>query len=255
MSSRVAAVILATALVGCASVPPPALPTPKLIQASVVDLGTISADPVTTWQAGKYAVRAACYAYLNASATRSADLSLANTGIGMGGAAATGFLVSGGDPAGGAAAGGIAALAQSFLSAFQASGALPYSGATTTLVVGAMDAWDGYVEAHLPASVPEAAGDVLELWWQCSPGGYAQLILKSSVTAQITTAPASAVPAAVVVPAPSPPEPLLRRPRARKQARTPAAPTDSPSGALQRYLAGQGPLPGFDHPRVRINGL
>jgi hypothetical protein len=195
---------LALLLGGCAGTTiapqPPTQPTPASIQTTREQLAQITADPVTAWRTGVYEVRAACHAYLNQAAARSADLSLANAGVGLSGTAAAGFLLSGGNPIGAALATGLASLGQSFLSTYQASGAIPYTGATTNLIENALDADENAAEQQLPTSIEQAASYVDDFWWWCSPGGYAQLILKSAMTAQVTATPAAVPNAPVAAP-------------------------------------------------------
>lgn len=179
--------MLALVLGGCSVAPqPPPQPTPAAIVTAGAALAQISADPITTWRVGVYVVRSACHAYLNEAAARAAAMSSASTGLGLSGTAAAGFLASGGNPVGAALATGLASLGQSFLAAYQASGAIPYTTATTTMIEGALDAEETSVEQRLPTSVAQAASYVDDLWWWCSPGGYAELMMKSALTAQVS---------------------------------------------------------------------
>lgn len=165
----------------------PPQPSPSSIESTITALASISADPVTAWQAGNYSVRAACDAYLNQEAQRSAELNLAGTGIGVGGVAAAGMLASRGNLVASAMAGAVSGLASTFLSAYEASGALPYSSETTSLIQNAEDAYSGAVAP--PQSLAEAANDTEGAWWICTPAGYAMLASKAIGTAQVSAGP------------------------------------------------------------------
>lgn len=169
----------ALAISGCAGVSPPAQPTPASIESTLAALQAITADPVTAWQAGDYAVRASCHAYLNASAQRNANLSLGVGALGLGGAAAAGM----GSPA----AAGAVALASSFLTLFQQSGAIPYTEGTSTLIENALNAYEAGVTNAPPATVEQAASYVDDLWFLCSPGGYAELMQKAAMGASVSS--------------------------------------------------------------------
>lgn len=170
-------------LAGCAggTMMAPAQPTPASIEATQTQLSTITVDPVTAWMDGDYAVRAACHAYLNSMAQRNASLSLAGTAVGLVGAA--GSIAN-------PLAGVGSSLAQGFLTAFQNSGAIPYTPETSTLIESALDAYEAGVAASPPTTVAQAASYSDDLWFQCSPGGYAQLVAKSIATANVTSASA-----------------------------------------------------------------
>lgn len=164
-------------LVGCSSmnVSPPAQPTPASIESTVTALQGITSDPVTAWQAGEYATQAACDAYLNESAERSANINTASAGIGIVGAG-----VSAINPI----AGVTSSLIQTLLSAYQSNGALPYSAETTALIQNTMVAYENAVPT--PQTVAEAAMDVEGLFWQCSPAGYAENASKAIGTATVS---------------------------------------------------------------------
>lgn len=189
---RLVAVMGLVGLAGCAGSMTPTQPTPASINQTIGALSVITADPVTAWQAGDYAVRTACHAYLNGAANQSVNLGLAGGGLGLGGVAAAGFLTSGGNPVGAAAATGIAALGQAFLNLFQASGSIPYTSETAMLIENALDAYEAQVDANPPQTVARAASYVDDLWWQCSPGGYAMNASRALSTATVSAVPAAA---------------------------------------------------------------
>ena len=175
-------------LAGCAAVPSgPAQPTPSSVQATVADVAAISTDPVTAWQAGDYAVRAACDAYLNQAAARAAGITTASAGLGLGGTTAAGFLAAAGNPAGAAAAASMAAVGQSFLSLFQSPGAMPYTPETSAIIGEAMSAYEDAVPP--PTTLAQAMIDVEGFWDLCSPAGYQQLITKAIGSAAVTASP------------------------------------------------------------------
>lgn len=169
---------------GCSGITPPAQPTPESVMATENAIAAIPGDPVTVLTSGIYSVHVACDAYLNAAAARNANISLASTGIGTSGVAAAGFLAAGGNPTGAAAAAGIASLAQTLLSQYQTSGALPYASGTTTLIQNSLAAYEGALMT--PETTVEAMLDIEGDWWQCSPGGYAQNMEKAATTASVT---------------------------------------------------------------------
>ncbi len=118
-------------------------------------------------------------------AARSANINLASGGLGLAGPAAAGFLVAGGNPMGAAAAGAISALGQTFLNLFNSSGSIPYTAETSSIIQLALDAYENGVNIAPPQSVPQAISYVDDLWWQCSPGGYAMLVSKAIGTANV----------------------------------------------------------------------
>ncbi len=67
----------------------------------------------------------------------------------------------------------------------QGSLAIPYTPETATIIQGALDAYEASAD---PSSVPQAASFIDDLWWLCSPGGYATLVSKSIATAQVSVA-------------------------------------------------------------------
>lgn len=182
---------LAAMLSACAGLtgniaPPPPQPTPASINATIGQLAAISADPVMAWQAGDYAVRAACDDYLNQLAERQAGFGLASGAVGTSGLAAAGMAASRANPIAAALATSASTLVQTFLGQLQNAGALPYSVETTTLIQNALDAYEGAVRP--PQSLAEAAGDAEGAWWLCSPAGYAELAAKSIGSAQVSAA-------------------------------------------------------------------
>lgn len=182
------AIAVSLVLAGCAGqqLQPPPQPTPASVNAAILSLDQIIAPPSQVWEAGDYAVRTACDAYLDQAAARSAQLSLASTGVGMGGAAATGILAASGAFPGAALAGGLATLAQSFIAAYQASGALPYTTETSTMIDNAMTAYEAAVPP--PVDTAQAMLDVEGLWALCSPVGYSRLVSKAVATASVSAA-------------------------------------------------------------------
>lgn len=180
------AMLIAATLSACAGITPPAQPTPASINATVQQLATISADPVTAWQAGDFAVRSACDTYLNALAQRQANFGLASGAVGTSGLAAAGFAATRANPVAAALATSASTLVQTFLGQFENAGALPYSPETTALIQNAMDTYEGAVRP--PQSVAEAGGDAEGLWWLCSPAGYAELAAKAVGSAQVSAA-------------------------------------------------------------------
>lgn len=202
MKIAFAAPLLALALFGCAGlggVAPPAQPTPASIESTVSGLAAISADPVTAWAAADYGVRAACDAYLDAEARRSANLGLAQTGVGTAGLAAAGFAAGAGNPVAAALASSSATLVATFLGEFQSAGALPYSAETSAIIDNAMSAYEAAAPA--PTSVAQAALLAEGLWRLCSPVGYAELVAKSISTAEVTAAsPPASTPTAAMLP-------------------------------------------------------
>lgn len=177
--AAIAASLCVLSLTACSGMQPqePAQPTPQSIQSTLTQLAGITADPVTAWKAGDYAVRAACHAYLNAAAQRSSGISLAGAAVGFAGAA--GSMVN---PLAGVAS----SLLQGFLSAYQQSGAIPWGPETATIIENALDAYEDGVAASPPATVEDAASDVDTLWFYCSPGGYSILVTKAISTAGIS---------------------------------------------------------------------
>jgi hypothetical protein len=226
--------LLALLLPGaCAGYPqPPAQPTPASIQDAYVQLSVITADPVTAWLTGDYAVRTACYAYLNGMAQRSADLSLESGALGMGGGAAA---IASGHPYVAAAT----ALGESFLTLFQQSGAIPYTTETSMLIEGGLDAVETGVALQPPKSAAQALLDVQKLWWQCSAGGYRQLVSQSIVAGarsvraapSVTGVPRLTMDVVTAPPTPTPTPQTEPRSRARTKLRVsaPAVPIPSPS--------------------------
>jgi hypothetical protein len=177
---------------GCSTtqIAPPAQPTPTSINGAIADLAAIEKyNPVRVWKTGVWAVRAACYDFLNAEAIRSSQIGLASTGIGLGGVAAGSFLIAHGSPLGAAAATALSSLTQSFLSNYQQAGAIPYTSNTTTIIVKALNAEEAQVNADLPTTVEDAMSYVSDLWWWCSPGGYQWLVNESIATATISAGP------------------------------------------------------------------
>jgi hypothetical protein len=161
---------------GCASsLTPPAQPTPASIESEIASLATITADPLTVWETGNYAVRAACLAYLNSAAAQQTSISLGSSAVGIAGAGA-----SVANPLGGVAA----SLVQSFLSALSSSGTVPTTG-DAVLIMGALSAYETGVSASPPASIPMAISYVDDLWFNCAPGGAAILAMKAKTSAQI----------------------------------------------------------------------
>jgi hypothetical protein len=179
------ALALALAGGGCAGVTPPSQPTPDSIESTLTALQAITVDPLTAWQAGDYAVRAACHAFLNASAERNASLGLGIGALGLGGAAAATT-----NPA----AAGAIALAGSFLTMFQQAGPIPYTAGTSSIIEKAIDTYEAGVNAAPPTSIAQAASYVDDVWFLCSPGGYAELMQKAAMGAAVSNgrAPTSA---------------------------------------------------------------
>jgi hypothetical protein len=180
MIHRFAGIGLAAFLASCtAAVPPPLQPDPTSVQVAENALGGLPGTPMEIWEAGDYAVRSACHSYLNAAAARSNELTSASALVGGAGAGA-----SIANPMAGVAS----SLAQTFLTAFQSAGAIPYSVSTTTIIENALDAYETGIDQSPPLTPAQAMLDVESLWWHCSPGGYAQLAQKGISTAVITTA-------------------------------------------------------------------
>lgn len=175
------------ALAGCAGqqIETPAQPTPVSINATITSLAAITADPVTSWQAGDYAVRAACHAYLNQAAARSANFGTASAAIGTAGAGAAGFLISS-NPYGAAAAAAVATLAQTFLGEYQQSGGIPYTPQTSAAIEDALDAYETAVAASPPTSTAQAASYTDDEWYLCTPAGYAEIATKAIGSATIS---------------------------------------------------------------------
>jgi hypothetical protein len=179
---------LALAASGCAGLSEPSQPTPAGIAATLTQLQAITADPLTAWQAGDYAVRTSCHAFLNASAERDANLGLGIGALGLSGAAAA---------TASPIASGAIALAGSLLTLFQQSGAIPYTAATSSIIEKALDAYEAGVAAGPPQTLEQAASYVDDLWFLCSPGGYAELMQKAAIGAAVS---AGSVRAAVMLP-------------------------------------------------------
>lgn len=176
------------ALSGCAGqqVTAPAQPTPASIQTANTQLAAITSDPATTWRVGDYAVRQACHAYLNSAAQQSANLNLASVGVGVVGA---GMSVV--NPLAGVAS----TVVQSLISAFNASGAIPYTPETSTIIMNSLNAEEAGVEMAPPTDQATALSLTDDLWFLCSPGGYAMTAAQAISTAQIGVAGTSASPA------------------------------------------------------------
>lgn len=204
-----AAALVAAALTGCvASIAPPPQPTPATLAGAEASLAAIPGTPWDAWEAGDYAVRASCHAYLGELAGQASSLALASSGLGLGAAAAGGFLISGGNPGGAAAATGLAALAQSFLAAFQTSRAIPYTAETAALIEKTLDAYEAGVAASPPATIAQAASYVDDQWWNCSYGGYAvhaAAAIGSATIAANPPVPAAGNFAALLMPRPARP--------------------------------------------------
>jgi hypothetical protein len=165
-------------LVGCSSMQltPPAQPTPAAINTAISQMALITADPATVWEVGDYEVRASCHAYLNSAATKAAQVSQASAGAG-----ALGAGLSIVNPLAGVAS----SLFQSFLSSYQAAGALPYTSETTTIISKALDDYGAQVSVALPSSTATAMSYIDDEWFMCSPGGYAELVAAAISTANI----------------------------------------------------------------------
>lgn len=169
------------ALSACAGqqLTPPPQPTAAYVEAALTDLAQIQGTPLQVWRAGNGAVRAACYAYLNQAASRNASISFGSSAAGVLGA---GLSVV--NPLAGVAS----SLVQTLLTAFQSSGAIPYTTETSTIIVNAMNAEEDAVEASPPADAAQALSYVNDQWFNCSAGGYQILVTKSIATAQIGVA-------------------------------------------------------------------
>jgi hypothetical protein len=167
-------------LSGCAGQQPtpPPQPTATYVEAALADLAQINATPLEAWRAGNGAVRAACYAYLNQAATRNASIGLGSSAAGVLGA---GLSVV--NPLAGVAS----SLFQTFLTALQSSGAIPYTTETSTIIVSALNAEESAVEASPPVDVAQAISYVEDQWFNCTAGWYQILVTKSIATAQIGT--------------------------------------------------------------------
>lgn len=180
--------ILATALAlaACANtLTPPTQPSPGSIQTVNEQIATLTTDSATTWAVGDYAVRVACHAYLNAAAARAANISLASGGLGLAGAGVAGMIASS-NPAGAVISAGAAALGQSFLNLYGASGGIPYTNETSTIIDDALDAYEASVNTMPPTTVAQALSYVDDEWFLCSPGGYAELATKAIGTATVS---------------------------------------------------------------------
>lgn len=201
------AAVLATLAVvgaGCGTVSPPPQPTPASVAAIEAEIAAVAnQDPVTAWHAGDYGVRSGCDLYLNQAASRAAGLSTASGALGLGGTAAAGFLVAGGNPAGAAAAGTLAALGQSFLQLFQNSGAMPYTAATAVIIDKAMGAYEAAVDAAPPTDMAGAMNAIEGVWNICTPSGYAALATEAIRSATVSAAPAAAANYLAISPSPS----------------------------------------------------
>jgi hypothetical protein len=178
---RIAAVpSIFLALAGCAGqqLTPPPQPSAAYVEAATLDLAQVKGSPLEAWRAGNGAVRAACYAYLNQAASRSASIGLAGSAAGVIGA---GLSVV--NPLAGVAS----SLVQTLLTAFQSSGAIPYTTETSTIIVSALNAEEDAVEASPPADAAQAVSYIMDQWFNCTAGGYQILVTKSIATAQIGT--------------------------------------------------------------------
>lgn len=163
----------------CASnISTPTQPTPASLEAANTQLMTLTSSPAETWETGDYAVRAACHAYLNSEAVHSSDINALSIGAGIAGAAGSMY-----NPLAGIAS----SLVQSFLNASNASGAIPYTPETSTLIMHSLDADESGVN---PSSIPDQATAVSlvdDLWFLCSPGGFAMTAATALSTAQVGT--------------------------------------------------------------------
>lgn len=171
--------LIAIGLVGCAGQPQmPAQPTPTTIQAANIDIAQLSTDPIQTFHAGLRVARAACQVYLNEEAAQAAGLS--QLGVGAG---ALGVGLSAINPLAGIAS----SLFQTFLTAYRAAGAMPYTPETSAIVLGAMDAYEA--AAGAPPDNDTAVSWVDDVWFSCTPAGYAMLASQAIATANVGAQP------------------------------------------------------------------
>lgn len=165
----------------------PSQPDVAALQSQVAQLSTITTDPLTLYKVGAYQVGMACDEYLNQQAVRSNNLTSAGSALSASGVAAMGLLVLSHNPIGAAAAGLATGLAQSFLSAYQQSGTMPYSTQTVSIVINALNAIDNGVEQSPPTSVIDAVSDIETKWFYCTPAGYTILVVKAIDTATVSS--------------------------------------------------------------------
>jgi hypothetical protein len=154
----------------------PVQPDAAYVETALTDLAQVQGTPLEAWRAGNGAVRSACYAYLNQAAARNANINLGSSAAGILGA---GLSVV--NPLAGVAS----SLVQTLLTAFQSSGAIPYTTATSTIIVNALNAEEAAVESAPPADMAQAVSYVVDQWFNCSAGGYQILVTKSISTATI----------------------------------------------------------------------
>ena len=100
-------------------------------------------------------------------------------------ASTTGMIASS-NPAGAVISAGAAALGQSFLNLYGASGGIPYTNETSTIIDDALDAYEASVNTMPPTTVAQALSYVDDEWFLCSPGGYAELATKAIGTATVS---------------------------------------------------------------------
>lgn len=173
--SGVVVFFVAGTLAGCATPPKaPALPTPTTIQMGNADISQLNTDPVQTFHDGVRIARAACMEYLNQEAQQAAGAS--QLGIGAG---ALGAGLSAVNPLAGVAS----SLFQTFLTGFRAAGAMPYTSQTSTLVLGAMNAYEASV--GVPPDNDTAVSWVDDVAFDCTPAGYAMLVNAAISTANV----------------------------------------------------------------------
>lgn len=193
-------ILLVALLAGCAGQPValPAQPTPSSLASGLVALAAIDpGDPpavagLRVWKAGKYDVDAACDVYLNQQATQAASVNQLSSGIGVLGA---GLSVL--HPAAGVAS----SLAQTFLSSYQAAGAMPYTDATSGIIYSGQNAYAAGVARSPPADALDAADYVEGYWALCTPVGYRRLVNQAINTAFVSTAPGALAAAEAAEPA------------------------------------------------------
>jgi hypothetical protein len=184
---------------GCVSqITPPSQPTPISIQAANAQLAALTSDPATTWRVGDMSVRAACQVYLNQEAAQAAQLG--QVGVGAG---ALGAGLSALNPLAGVAS----SLLQTFLTAYQAAGVMPYMPETSMIVMSSLDAYEAGVS--LPTDQATAMSYVDDEWFLCSPGGYMRTVSAAIGSAMIGTQSTSGVAGAAFVAGPRSTRPIV----------------------------------------------
>lgn len=189
---RVAAFLVVFGLAGCAGVTgniaPPPQPTPASVDAVVTEMAVLPASPTLIWEAGDWAARSTCDAYLNDLAQRNSNFGLASSAAGTSSLAAAGLADARANPVAAGLASAAGLLAQQFIGDFRSAGALPYGAETTRLIQDAQDAYEAQIALHMPATAAQAMSDVEGLHWQCTPAGAADLVTRSIGSAQVSAA-------------------------------------------------------------------